>query len=178
MDVHTGHTTYGASSHGELGAMADGITKIPADLPADLPQVVLVWFVVDATVDTHLLLRIARPLHKANATSLSTQALLLCKALHSLVPTSNFTSGNKSPTGSHEEMARSKSRQYISTLRTCQPSRCPTSTETTHTSNTYPPNRSPIGPQTGRRKTPLYCNKIVVACTVTCTMDCVDEICR
>ena len=42
---------------------------------------------VDATVDTHLLLRIAQqPLHKATATSLGTQALLLGKALRSLPP--------------------------------------------------------------------------------------------
>ena len=37
MDHHTGHTTYGASSHGELGAIADPIAKIAAPLPA-LPQ--------------------------------------------------------------------------------------------------------------------------------------------
>ena len=30
MDHHTGHTTYGASSDGELGAMADAIAKIAA----------------------------------------------------------------------------------------------------------------------------------------------------
>ena len=87
MDHHTGHTTYGASSHGELGAMADAIAEIAAHLPAHLPRIVQVWFVVDATVDTHLLLRIARPpLHKATATSLGTQALLLWKALCSLPP--------------------------------------------------------------------------------------------
>ena len=87
MDHHTGHTTYGASSHGELGAMADAIAEIAAHLPAHLPHIVRVWFVVDATVDTHLLLRIARqPLHKAIATSLGTQALLLWKALGSLPP--------------------------------------------------------------------------------------------
>ena len=87
MDHHTGHTTYGASSHGELGAMAAAIAKIAAHLPADLPYIVQVWFVVDATVDTHLLLRIARrPLNKATATSLGTQALLLWKALRSLPP--------------------------------------------------------------------------------------------
>ena len=85
MDHHSGHTTYGASSHGELGAMADAIAGIAAHLPAHLPHIVRVWFVVDATVDTHLLLRIARqPLHKATATSLGTQALLLWKALRSL----------------------------------------------------------------------------------------------
>ena len=78
MDHQTGHTTYGASSHGELGAMVDAIAEIAAHLPAHLPHIVRVWFVVDATVDTHLLLRIARqPLHKATATSLGTQALLL-----------------------------------------------------------------------------------------------------
>ena len=33
MDHHTGHTTYGASSHGELGAMADTITRLAATLP-------------------------------------------------------------------------------------------------------------------------------------------------
>ena len=87
MDHHTGHTTYGASSHGELGAMADAIPEIAAHLPAHLPHIVRVWFVVDATVDTHLLLRIARqPLHKATATSLGTEALLLWKALRSLPP--------------------------------------------------------------------------------------------
>ena len=87
MDQHTGHTTYGASFHGELGAMADAITEIATHLHADLPHVVRVWFVVDATVDTHLVLRIPeQPLHKATATSLGTQALLLCKALHSLLP--------------------------------------------------------------------------------------------
>ena len=87
MDQHTGHTTYGASSHGELGAMADAITEIAAHLPAHSPHIVRVWFVVDATVDTHLLLRIAgQPLHKATATSLGTQALLLWKALRSLPP--------------------------------------------------------------------------------------------
>ena len=73
MDHHTGHTTYGASSHGELEAMADAIAEIAAHLPAHLPHIVRVWFVVDATVDTHRLLRIARqPLHKATATSLGT----------------------------------------------------------------------------------------------------------
>ena len=85
MDHNTGHTTYRASSHGELGAMADAIAEIATHLPAHLSHVVRVWFVVDATVDTHLLLRIARqPLHKATAKSLGTQALLLWKALRSL----------------------------------------------------------------------------------------------
>ena len=60
MDHHTGQNTYGSSSHGELGAMADAIAEIAAHLPAHLPHIVRVWFVVDATVDTHLLLRIAR----------------------------------------------------------------------------------------------------------------------
>ena len=87
MDHHMGHTTYGASSHGDLGAMADAIAKISAHLPAHLPHVVRDWFVVDATVDAHLLLCIARqPLHKATATSLGTRALLLWKALRSLFP--------------------------------------------------------------------------------------------
>ena len=67
--------------------MADTITRVAATLPANLPHVVRVWFVVDANVDTHLLLRIARqPLHKAIATSLGTQALMLWKALRSLPP--------------------------------------------------------------------------------------------
>ena len=87
MEHHTGHTTYGAPSHGELGAIADAIVKIAVHLHALLPHVVRVRFVVDATVDTHLLLRIARqPLHKATTTSLGTQALLLWKALRSLPP--------------------------------------------------------------------------------------------
>ena len=87
MDHHTGHNTYGASSHGGMGAIADAIAKIAAHLPAHLPQVVRVCFVVDATVDKHLLLRIARqPLHKTTATSLGNQALLLRKALRSLPP--------------------------------------------------------------------------------------------
>ena len=85
IDHHRGHTTYGASSHGELGAMADAIANPAAHLPALLPHIVLVWIVVDATADTHLLLRIAgQPLHKATATSLGTQTLLLWKALHTL----------------------------------------------------------------------------------------------
>ena len=87
MDHHTDHTTYKASSHGKLGAMANAIAKIAAHLPAHLPHVVRVWFVVDATVDTHLLLRLARqPLYKVTATRLGTQALLLWKALRSLPP--------------------------------------------------------------------------------------------
>ena len=67
--------------------MADAIAEIAAHLPAHLPHVVRVWFVVDATVDTHLLLRIARqPLQEATATSHGTQALLLWKSLSSLPP--------------------------------------------------------------------------------------------
>ena len=85
MDHYTGHTTYGASSHGELGAITEAIAKVAAHPPALLPQAVWVWFVVDATVD--LLLGIAgQPLHKATATSLGIQALLLWKALRSLLP--------------------------------------------------------------------------------------------
>ena len=87
MDHHTGHTTYRASSHGELGAIADVVTRLAATLPAFPLHVVRVWFVLDATVDTHLLLRVARqPLHKATATSLGTQALMHWKALCSLPP--------------------------------------------------------------------------------------------
>ena len=87
MDHHKGRTTYRASLHGELGAMGDAIAEVAAHLPAYLPHNVRVWFVVDATVDTHLLVRIAREqLHKATATSLGTQALLLWKALRSLPP--------------------------------------------------------------------------------------------
>ena len=87
MDHHTGHTTYRASSHAELGAMADAIAKLSAHLTAHLPHLLRVWFIVDATVNEHLLLRIARqPLHKAIATSLGTQALLLWRALRSLPP--------------------------------------------------------------------------------------------
>ena len=67
--------------------MADAITRLAARLPAFLPHVVGVWFVVDATADTQLLLRIARqPLHKATATSLGTKALMLSKALRNLPP--------------------------------------------------------------------------------------------
>ena len=85
MDHPTGHTTYGASSRGELEAIADTIALIAANLPALLLHIVRGWFVVDATVNTHLLHRIARqPLHKATTMSLGTQALLLWKALCSL----------------------------------------------------------------------------------------------
>ena len=87
MDIHMGHTTYQASSKGDPGAMADAITRLAATLPANLPRVLQVWFAVDPTVNTHLLLRIAgQPLHKATATSLSTQALVLWKALRSPSP--------------------------------------------------------------------------------------------
>ena len=82
MDQHRGHTTNGASLHGELEATADAVTRLAATLPAILPHIVGVWFVVDATVDTHLFLRIARqPLHKAAATSVGTQALMLLTPL-------------------------------------------------------------------------------------------------
>ena len=87
MDHHTGHTTYRASPHGELGPMADAITRLADTLPAYLLHAVRVWFLGDATVNKHLLLRIARqPLHQATATSLGTQALMLWKALCSLPP--------------------------------------------------------------------------------------------
>ena len=76
MDHHPGHTPYGAPSQGELRAMADTIPRLAATLPADLPHVLRVWFVIDATVHTHLILRIARQLlHQTSATSLGTQAL-------------------------------------------------------------------------------------------------------
>ena len=53
----------------------------------NLPHIVRVWCVVDATVNTHLLLRIPQQLlHKATADSLGTQALILWKALPSLPP--------------------------------------------------------------------------------------------
>ena len=82
MNHYTGHTTDGASSNRELGAMVDAITRLATTLPANLPHTVKVWFVVDATVDTHLLLRIARePLHKATTSSLGSQALMLWEAL-------------------------------------------------------------------------------------------------
>ena len=81
------YTTYRASSHGELGSMANTITRLAAKLPAHLPHTVRVWFVVDATVDTHLLLRRARqPLKKATATKLGTEALIFWKALRGLPP--------------------------------------------------------------------------------------------
>ena len=87
MDYHRGHTTYGASSHGEHGAMADAITKLVATLPAFFPHLGRLWFVVEATVDTHLSLRITRqPVPKDTATSLSTQALMPWKALRSPPP--------------------------------------------------------------------------------------------
>ena len=148
MDHHTGHTTCGASSHGELGAMADAITEIAAHLPAHLPHIVRVWFLVDATVETHLLLRIARqPLHKATATSLGTQALLLWKALRSLPP---YIQPHIVKQETHRHLlVRSTTRQYTSAQRTYQPSRSLTSAETTHTSNTYPPYPSSIRPRTG-----------------------------
>ena len=142
MDHHTGHTTYGASSHGELGAMADAIAEIAAHLPAHLPHIVRVWFVVDTTVDTHLLLRIARqPLHNATTTSLSTQALLLWEALCSLPP---YVQLHIVKQESHRhQYGRSTTRRYTSAQRTCQPSRSPTSANTTRSSNTYPPEPEP-----------------------------------
>ena len=113
MDHHAGHTTYRASSHGELGAMADAIAKISAHLLAHLPHVVRVWFVVDATVDTHLLLRIAgQPLDKATATSLGTQALLLWKALRSLPPYIQLHIVKQGSQRHQYGLAKSTSRQY------------------------------------------------------------------
>ena len=142
MDHHTDHTTYGASSNGELGARADAIAEIAAHLPAHLPHIVRDWFVVEATVNTHLLLRIARqPLHKATVASLGSHALLLWKALRRLPA---YVRLHKSPTDTDMKMVRSTTRQYTSAQRTYQPSRSPTLAETTHTSNTYPPYPSPI----------------------------------
>ena len=153
MDHHTDHTTYGASSHGELGAMADAIAEIAAHLPAHLRHIVRVWFMVDATVDTHLLFRKARqPLHKATATSLGTQALLLWKALCSLPP---YVQLHIVKQESHRhQYGNGKVDNQAVHQRTCQPSRSLTSAETTHTSNTYPPYPSPIRPRTGFQRTP------------------------
>ena len=50
IDHHTGHTTYRASSHGELGAMAEASAEIATHLPVHLPHVVRVSFVVDLVV--------------------------------------------------------------------------------------------------------------------------------
>ena len=42
INHYAGHTTYMASSHGELRAMADTITRLATTLPADLPHTVRV----------------------------------------------------------------------------------------------------------------------------------------
>ena len=154
-DHHTGHTTYGASSHGELGAMADAITEIAAHLPAHSPHIIRVWFVVVATVDTHLLLRIARqPLHKATATSLSTQALLLCKAFRSLPPYVQLHIV-KQESHRHQYGNVKVDNQAVRQRTTHLPAlQIPDMAETTHTSNTYPPYPSPIRPRTGYQRTP------------------------
>ena len=82
MDHQSGHTTYRASSHGVLGAMAGAMTRLASTVRANMPHTIRVWFIVDATVDTHLLLSIAgQPLHKATESTLGTQALLLSKTL-------------------------------------------------------------------------------------------------
>ena len=157
MDHHKGHTTYGASSHGELGAMADAIAEIAADLPAHLPHSVQVWFVVDATADTHLLLRIARqPVHKATATSLGTQALLLWKALRSLPPyiqlhiVKQESHRHQYGNGKVDNQAVHQRTTHLPTLQIPEP-RLKPHTPSAHT----PQNRSPIRPQTGYQRTPL-----------------------
>ena len=67
--------------------MADAIAKFAAHLSAQIQHIVWVWSVVDATVDTHLLLNKARRLlHKATVRSLGSQALLLRRALRSSPP--------------------------------------------------------------------------------------------
>ena len=156
MDHHTGHTTYGASSHGELGAMADAIAEIATHLPAHLPHVVRVWFVVDATVDTHLLLRMARqPPHKATATSLSTQALLLWKALRSLPP---YVQLHIMKQESHRHQYRNGKVDNVAVHQRTTP--LPTlqvpdlGRNNTHLQHIPPKNRSPLGPRTGYRRTP------------------------
>ena len=139
----------GARGHGRT------ITEIAAHLPAHSPHILRVWFVVDATVDTHLLLRIARqPLHKATATSLGTQALLLWKALRSLPPYVQLHIVKQESHRHQYGLVRSTTRRYTSAQRSYQPSRALTSAKTTHTSNTYPPYPSPIRPQTGYQRTP------------------------
>ena len=153
MDHHTGHTTCGASSHEEL---ADAIAEIATHLPANLPHVVRVWFVVDATVNTHLFLRSARqPLHKATETSLGTEILLLWKALCSLPPYVQLHI-LKQESHRHQYGNGKVDNQAVQHQCTCQPCRSPTSAETTHTSNRYPPNQSTIRPRTGYRRTSLY----------------------
>ena len=153
MDHHTGHTTHGAYSHGELGAMADAITEITTHLHAHLPHVVWVWFVVEATVDTHLLLRIARQqLHKTTARSLGTQALLVGKALRSLPPyvqlhiVKQESHRHQYGNGKVDNQAVHQRTTHLPTLQV------PDLGRTTHTSDTYPPSRCPIGPRTGYRK--------------------------
>ena len=61
--------------------------------PAHLPHVVWVWFVVDATVDAHLLLRIARqPLHKLPRRASAHKHCYCEKPFAAFSATSNFTS--------------------------------------------------------------------------------------
>ena len=67
MVYHTSHTTYGASPYGELRAMTGTIPKIAGTLPTDVPYTERFWFLVDITMDTHLLLEVSlKPVHKAN----------------------------------------------------------------------------------------------------------------
>ena len=124
MDHHTGHTTYGASSHGELGAMADAITEVAAHLPAHSPHIVRVWFVVDATVDTHLLLRIAgNHFTKQPRRASAPRHCYSGKpyAAFPLRPTPHRETGV--PQAPIRKMVRSTTRQYTSAQHTYQPSR-------------------------------------------------------
>ena len=76
MPHHSRSTIYGASSHGEVCTLADALGPLQTTDTATR-----VWVVVDATVDTHLVMRLCRlPLHQAIESGLTTQALKIWQA--------------------------------------------------------------------------------------------------
>ena len=119
--------------------MADAITEVAAHLPAHSPHIVRVWFVVDATVDTHLLLRIARqPLHKATATSLGNPGTATLES-----PTQPFplrpTPHREQESHRHQYGNGKVDNQAVHQRTTHLPAlQIPDLAATTHTSNTCP----------------------------------------
>ena len=135
--------------------MADAMTRHAAKLSADLPYTVRVWFVVDATVDTDLLRCIARaPHHKATATNLSSQALMLWKALCSLTPYIQLHIMNQEFPRYQHGNGRPDI-QAVHQLTIQLPSLQITDLDRSHTHLKHLPTKpNPIRPRTGCQKTP------------------------
>ena len=138
MDHHTGHTTYRASSQGEPWGHGGrhrrdrGPSTRPA--PACCPGLVRSGRHCRHTPTPPHSKTTTPQSNRDEPRHRSTAALESPPQPSPLRATSHRET--RVPQAPIQKMVRSTSRQYTSALRTCRPSRCPTSTETTHTSNT------------------------------------------